>query len=318
MSIKKIIPLLFSVFVTSSVFAQKIKTHEKVQIGGIGQWIGAVGDDADLPVLLFLHGGPGFTSRGYAKSLIKQLKDEFIIVQWDQRGTGITEAWSPNQDSLTLKLFYSDTKEVIDYVRERFSKDKIYLVGFSWGGFLGIEMANRYPELLHAYVHLSGAVNSKESEELNIRLLKEKASEIGNEVAFRELEQVSIPFMTWQDLYYLRKWTAKLLATGGAKRTYPEKLYREWSGRWLPVFNQVLTINHTESIQSIECPIYFMHSRNDFVANHQVTEVFFAQLKARQKELIWINSGGHEFAGDEPKKLANEMKKIKQATFLTE
>ena len=96
--------------------------------------IGARGDDDSKPLLLSLHGGPGFSSRPYSKPLIKRLKKDFVVAQWDQRETGYTRAWSPYPDSLTLAQFHTDTEEVVAYLLRRFGKEKLYLVGFSWGG----------------------------------------------------------------------------------------------------------------------------------------------------------------------------------------
>ena len=139
--------LLSAVFLlVVSTYAQtSVKTREGVIIGAIKQWIGARGDDSSKPVLLFLHGGPGFSSRNYSKKLVKELKKDFIVVQWDQRETGITKHWGPYADSLTLDLYYQDTDEVVKYVVDRFEKQKIYLAGYSWGGLLGMNYANNQP-----------------------------------------------------------------------------------------------------------------------------------------------------------------------------
>jgi len=161
-----------------SLHAQNpVKTHEGVKIGGVTQWIGAKSKDDSKPLMLFLHGGPGFSSRPYSKKFIKHLKKDFIVAQWDQRATGITAAWGADDDPLTLNLMHSDTKEVVAYLLKKFGKVKLYLVGFSWGGFLGHQFASDHPELLHAYISVSPMIYAEGADNLTLEILRERATE---------------------------------------------------------------------------------------------------------------------------------------------
>lgn len=206
---KRYLFLLYAITLTISSYAQQaVKMHNPVEIGGITQWIGAKGEDDSKPLLLFLHGGPGFSSRAYSRKFVKLLKDDFIVAQWDQRETGITAAWGPFGDSLTLEMFHQDTEEVVQYLLEKFSKEKLYLVGFSWGGFLGLHFANQHPELLHAYISVSSLIHGVESEQQTLETLKEKANATNNTEALNELSQVQIPYRSWEELYFQRKWTS--------------------------------------------------------------------------------------------------------------
>ena len=60
-----------------------------VPIGGIDQWIQIGSGNPDLPVLLYLHGGPGGTSVPAAAAW-KPWEEHFTLVHWDQRGAGRT------------------------------------------------------------------------------------------------------------------------------------------------------------------------------------------------------------------------------------
>jgi pimeloyl-ACP methyl ester carboxylesterase len=297
---------------TLGLFGQNpIKTHESVTIGGIKQWIGARGEDDTNPLLLFVHGGPGFSSRPYSRKFINYLKKNFIVAQWDQRETGITAYWGPYKDSLTLKLFYQDTEEVINYLLKKFSKKKLYLVGFSWGGFLGLHFAEQHPELLHAYVSVSGMIYNDASEQLTLSLISEKAKASGNTKALEEISRIRIPFTSWEELYYQRKWTAYFLGGNASKEKYPKSLVQEWSKKWLNVYLQASKVNYAESIQEIRCPIFFFVSKNDYVSHYLITEKYFNSLRAKQKQIVWFNDSNHEIPSQEPKKFGNELVKIK-------
>jgi pimeloyl-ACP methyl ester carboxylesterase len=65
-----------------------VASLERVRIGGVDQYILIRGNDASLPVLLFLHGGPGMPAMYLAHSFQRELEKEFVVVQWDRRGAG--------------------------------------------------------------------------------------------------------------------------------------------------------------------------------------------------------------------------------------
>ena len=65
-----------------------IATLEKVNINETEQWITIRGQDVNKPILLHLGmGGPG--GGGFAtRSLFEPLEKDFVVVSWDEPGTG--------------------------------------------------------------------------------------------------------------------------------------------------------------------------------------------------------------------------------------
>lgn len=300
--------LIVFVFTCYAVKAQEsVKTHEGVEIGGIKQWIGVKGADDSKPLLLFLHGGPGFSSRNYSRKFIKYLQKDFIVAQWDQRETGITSDWGPYSDSLTVDIFHKDTEEVIPYLLKKFSKEKLFLVGFSWGGFLGLHFANEHPELLHAYVSVSSMIYQDKSEQLTLALLQEKARISGDKRALDEISTIEVPFTSWEQLYLQRKWTNQYLDAQKASNKYPKILFEEWGAKWMPVFLEAAKVNYAKTVPAIDCPVYFFVSNKDYVANFKVAEQYFNRLEADGKEIIWFDKSTHEIPSDEPKKFSEEL-----------
>ena len=142
-----------------------IEELKAVNIGGVDQWLHIRGRNRDNPVLLMLHGGPGGPAIGFMDTMQRPWEDFFTVVQWDQRQTG--KSYYPADDEnapLTVKQFIEDTEEVIDYLRAYLEKDKLFIIGTSWGTVLGMHMIKRKPECLHAYVGVGQAVNWLESE----------------------------------------------------------------------------------------------------------------------------------------------------------
>ncbi|WP_075349259.1 alpha/beta fold hydrolase [Algoriphagus marinus] len=299
-------------FCSTYAFSQeKIRTKDGVQINGLKQYIEVEAKDSSKPVLLFLHGGPGFSSRSYFNSIKKGLLNDFILVQWDQRETGITKAWNIAPKPISTIQMHQDTEEVIAYLLHRFDQKKIYLVGFSWGGYLGLTYARNQAEKLHAYVSISGMVSNWDSEQKTLELIEAKAQEESLPEAIQELSRVSIPFSSIDELYFQRKWTAYFINGKNSKKSYPRNLFDHWAPTWLDVFSAASYEDFRESTPSIDCPIFFMVSRKDLVANYKVTESYFDLIKAPAKELIWFERSTHEIPSEEPKRLVEELLRIK-------
>jgi len=71
--------------------------HEEgfVAIGGIEQWVTVKGDNCANPIILFISGGPGNPLSPYSDAVYGAWSKDFTLVQWDQRGAGMTYGRSP-------------------------------------------------------------------------------------------------------------------------------------------------------------------------------------------------------------------------------
>lgn len=276
-----------------------IDTTEVVAIGGIRQFISIEGKDRSLPLLLFLHGGPGGSVMSYADRFTGKLKEHFVVVQWDQRETGRTLELNASPLPLSLELFQRDTHQLIVALLKRFHHEKLYLAGHSWGTALGFHIARSYPELLYAYMPIGPMINQRESEQMALTLMKEKAAKKGHSIAVKELEQVKIPFENGQQLYYHRKWLQEL---SGRRPTLGREYVEQWATRWLAVFNEASKDNLFETLPEIGCPVYFFLGRKDYQTNSTIAEKYFLQLKAPRKELFWFNTG-HSIPSSDPQRL---------------
>ena len=293
------------------LWAQKsIKLKEGVMINGIKQHLAIEYKDNQKPILLFLHGGPGFSSRSYFNPIKKGLQKDFIVVQWDQRETGITKAWNEAPKPITTAQMHQDTEQVIDYLLNRFDREKLYLVGFSWGGYLSLQYAGSHPEKIHAYISVSGMISNFESEQLTLAFLLKQAQEHKNQEALGELSSIKIPFGNWEQLYYQRKWTAHFQGTKNMTKAYPKELFGNWAPIWFDLFLEASSVNFIETTPSLGCPVYIMASKKDLVSHHSIAEKFFNTVEAPQKELIWFEESTHEIPSQEPKKFIKELKRI--------
>lgn len=132
-----------------------------VRIGGIEQWVRIKGSSCAKPIVVVVHGGPGNPNTPFADNLFQAWEKDFTIVQWDQRGAGMTYGRNPVTDDepLVLERLRDDGVEVARYVAKRFSRQKVILMGGSWGSVLGVYMAKSNPEMFCAYVSSSQVVS---------------------------------------------------------------------------------------------------------------------------------------------------------------
>ncbi len=267
----------------------RIDTSEIITVGGIKQYIKIKGQDDSKPILLFLHGGPGSSLINKTDQITGKLQQHFVVVQWDQRETGQTLALNKTSEPLTPQLFYSDTHDLIDILLKKFQKPKLYLAGYSWGSGLGFYIADKYPELLYAYIAISPVINQWRSDSISLTMLKETMGK----KARKELSHVKIPFENCEQLYFHRKWLMKREGQKFVGLALPKSFVQTWAVTWFDVWSRSCDVNLSRSLPTINCPVYFFAGKKDFNTNYSITEEYFDSLSAPKKDLFLFADAGH-------------------------
>ena len=83
------------------------------------------GDDFSKPILLVLHGGPGFAMMPLLHQINTELEKHFIVVNWDQRGAGLSFGISISEESLSLAQLVDDAHVLTSALKQTFQRDKI-------------------------------------------------------------------------------------------------------------------------------------------------------------------------------------------------
>jgi proline iminopeptidase len=85
--------------------------------------------DPTNPTVIVLHGGPG----GDYRSLLplEALADDYFVVFYDQRGSGLSERVPADQ--LSYQVMLQDVDRIVDHFG---AGEPVHLVGHSWGGML--------------------------------------------------------------------------------------------------------------------------------------------------------------------------------------
>ncbi len=158
-----------------------ISSLETVTLGGWDQSILVRGRDREAPVLLFLHGGPGMPAMYLHHRFGRYVEDDFAVVHWDQRGAGKSYAEDLPRDTLRVSRMLADAEELIGHLRERFGREKVFLVGHSWGSYLGALLAERHPDWFHAYVGVGQVTDPEAERRVADAFIRRRARELGLE-----------------------------------------------------------------------------------------------------------------------------------------
>jgi len=309
------------------VTPQGIERMEKVRIGGIDQWVTVRGVDRRNPILLMIHGGPGYVTMPTSWYFQRGWEDFFTVVQWDQRGAGKTYAANDPAaiaPTLTRERMLADAEEMVTWLRREFGKERIFVLGHSWGSALGIELARRHPDWLHAYIGSGQITNSPESERRGLRFALDAARRDKNEQAVRELEALG-PYgapgrpITLPDLFMQRKWLGYYGGAvygrhdfdheSGAAKLAPEytdaDLRTMWKGN--DFSEEHLLLGAIESDFSgytrFDCPIILLNGRHDYNVSSSVAAEWFQHVRAPYKKLVWFENSAHEMFNEEPGKM---------------
>ncbi len=171
------------------VVPESVATLESLNVGGIRQWVLIRGQNRRNPVLVFLHGGPGMPSMYLAHRFQRPLERDFIVVHWDRRGAGKTYTEDTPPESMSVTQEVSDTVEMVNLLRTRFGQSKVYLVGHSYGSYLGMIVAQRHPDMFHAYVGIGQlAYQGRRNTDIQDRWIRDQARRRGNTKLVRDLE----------------------------------------------------------------------------------------------------------------------------------
>jgi len=305
----------------------------EISLGSEKQWLLIRGEDVNNPILLFLHGGPGTTNIGIAATTQKELEKDFIVVNWDQLGAGLSFRKGISKDTMTLDKMVEYTKELMAYLLERFDHNKLYLVGHSWGSLLGIMTAKKYPQYIEKYVGVSQFAGGNESEKYAYDYCIKMAKQTQNKKALIQLKQIGVPpYKDWmQGLRIRSTWSSKLggtVKTGNLQKIYIKNMLLNTEYHFMDLYKflagftfslsslwpEVMKINLYEHVSELTVPAYFFLGKYDYTAPSILAEKFIENLKAPLKEIIWFNDSAHMCTIEEPVKFNTMLVEILKKT----
>ena len=274
------------------------------------------GDSCSNPAVLFLHGGPGNPLSPYSSALYGGWEKDFTIVQWDQRGAGRTFGRNPasGDELLTIERMTTDGIEVAEYLRRRLGKQKLILVGGSWGSVLGVHMAKARPDLFQAYIGIGQLVSHAENQAASYRRMLELAYAAGDTETIAKIEALGAPpWANPRNFGILRRATRKY----EAKTSTPAP-----DGWWKPApsyatpedlaayeageehsYLQFVGLKGDGMLAGVALaslgtdfavPVYLIQGSEDLVTMPKVAKRYFDSIRAPSKEYVLLDKTGHD------------------------
>jgi len=305
-----------------------------VEINGVRQGMFIKSKDTTHPVLLYLHGGMPdyFLTRQYPTGL----EDDFTVVWWEQRGSGISYSDDIPAETMTMEQLLSDILAVTDHLRRRFGQPKIYLMGHSGGTFLGIQAAARAPELFHAYIGVAQMSYQLESERLAYEYMLREYRARGDTKMVKALEAAPVTlaggappgYVAVRDeamhalgigtMHEMRSLVTGLVIPSFQFREYTlsEKvsLWRAKSRSGISiVWDEMVTTDLRQRVTRLEIPVYFFHGVHDYTVSYALARAYFDEIVAPVKGFYTFESSAHSPMFEQP----DAMNKILREDVLT-
>lgn len=184
---------------TGSVMEGSISEKLHVEINGASLGMFIMAKDKSKPVLLFLGGGPGIPEYLLEQNYPTGLENEFVVCYMEYRGTSLSYSSNIQADTMTTAQYIADVVEASNYLMKRFNQDKIYLMGHSFGTYIGLNTAAQNPELYHAYIAMAQIADQTQSEKLAYSYMLEQYQAAGNTKMVEKFK--SYPILNSEDAY---------------------------------------------------------------------------------------------------------------------
>ena len=296
--------------------------------------------DTDNPVLLLVSSGPGtddyvFTDR--YKDM--RLEEDFTVVYWDYRDMGIAYDKSFNTDEITLENILKDTETVTEYLKTRFGKDKIFIMGFSGGAHISLQAAREYPENYYALINMAQPVtDGPKRDTLMYEFMKRSFAEKKDTKSLNKLEEsierAETGEIVCKDWYNFVALVHK--AGGGTIKNKSEfegivlpillcrcytvkeklqyvpamKMYRK-----TPLAGELDGFDYRESVTSVEIPAFFLSGESDYNCPWELVKEYVDIIDAPDKEFFLIPDAAHSPLWENPSATCEILRQIKERTL---
>lgn len=320
-----------------------IQENTYVTIGGIKQYLQIRGEDRDNPVILWLHGGPGFPLTYLTYYYQTALEKDYTIVCWEQRGCGRTFYKNKDNRDLTVEQSLADIDEIIDYLRKHFGKDKIIIMGQSWGTVLGMDYINIHPEKVAAYIGIGQVTDFLQGKIYAAENAAKIAAENGNkedaELLERCIEQLSetedaekLDVKSLEEMIIISiKYLKCDGEMSGTKQIFTAITSPEMSwidAKWFLFASDTQNIITSQNnlvdymyfqfdvmnlSKAYDIPICFIQGDSDWITPTDMVVDYYSCISAKKKDMVTINNAGHTPFLDSPEQFCEAVK-----TFLSE
>lgn len=300
-----------------------IDTLFPIPVGDNRQFVSVRGLNRANPVLLYIHGGPASPTMPDAWGFQKPWEDFFTVVQWDQRGAGLSLAGLDTARAAkawTVDDIVGDAVVVIDTIRRMLGKRKVVVLGHSWGSIVGATLASRRPDLVHAYVGV-GQVMAWSQESYLYRRVQELARQQGRDSILADLERIapypgSNPATMLQGAMVLRRWAGTF---NGGWYGQPNLAITDQMAQFSPAYDSTgLAVSRAapafasprylgalfevdlRKYRRFAVPMFVVQGRYDLYTPYATAREWFTGIRAPVRKFITFERSAHYPMLEEP------------------
>ena len=310
---------------------------EKTFLEADGAQLGVIllSNNTDNPVLLVCGGGPGIPQYLMESFYPSVLPDYFTVCYFDYRGTGLSFDSSIAPDSMTTDRYIVDALLVTNYLKERFDKEKIYIMGHSFGTYIALNMVDRYPENYTAYLAVPQNCDQHTSELMAYDYMRNYYEKHGESAMASQFDEYKIHES--EDDY--RRYTNSGLrdkamhelglgTTSDMKNVVtgiffpslrimaytPLERINIWRGKVasgkFAVHNESRLFNAFAAVPGIEIPIYFFAGENDMTCCTALQKEYYEAILAPEKEFFLFEGCAHSPIYEDKEKTREILNKL--------
>jgi proline iminopeptidase len=296
---------------------------EYPDIGGVPQAVVLRGLSESLPLVLFVHGGPGTPETPMLLELVPELSEVAVLASWEQRGAGKSFARSkPAPETLSIDQMTRDLLEVTEWLLHRYQRERLVLMAHSWGTVLAMHAMDQHPERYTAYVAIGQVADPVASEAAIYEWALAEARARGDDEALRDIEDIGPPrggdyedgvegrmrlgrwIVRWggalsgrSDLWPLIGAVLRSPVYGlGEKVAYLRGEAFSLSHLW----HEMQTHDLPRAVRRVDVPLYFVHGRHDRQTPLEQARSYFEAIEAPLKAMFVFERSAHSPLFEEP------------------
>ncbi|MBQ5317147.1 MAG: alpha/beta hydrolase [Oscillospiraceae bacterium] len=294
-----------------------------------------LGRKKDAPVLMVCGGGPGIPQYLLEDLYPSVLPDFFTVCYWEYRGTCSHYDRSIVPGDMDTDRYVSDALTVTEYLRDRFSQDKIYIMGHSFGTYIALRVVQAHPENYTAYIAMSQICDQRESEYMAYDRMIEAYENKGDSKAAQRLRDADIKSSDEKFISYCGSMTRDKsmheLGVGTTRNmhsvitqiffpslrcsayTQAERI-NIWRNKkrshGYAVTDESHSFNAFEDVPEAEIPVYFIVGRYDLTCCADLQRKYYEQLRTPDKEIYEFENSAHSPLYEEPERAEEVLDEI--------
>ena len=224
--------------------------------------------------------------------------------------------------TMNVPQMEEDTLDVVNYLRNRLQRKKIFVLGHSWGSVLGLWLAHEHPDIIYAYVGVGQVVNAQQNEKIAHQDALQAARVRHNEQAVKDLEssgeradrqtqnweaQLLGPPASVPEFLNIKRLLSALVSAPEYSLADDYGFVRGQSFSLEILIPAVTKVDLNKLGSDFRVPIFFFEGRRDPYCRPSLIWEYSRTIKAPQKDFVWFENSGHFPFFEEQQKFSDEL-----------